>query len=279
MRKRWLASFVIFLCFTAFFYINNHWIAISEYEIQSDNLPSDFSGMKVVHLSDLHDAAFGGKQKRIIQKVNKENPDFIFFTGDLIDSNRYDLTNSLHVIEGLANIAPVYCVLGNHEVASNQVNEIVQALQKRGAAVLQNEALTIERNSQEIVIGGIDDPLMRISEQQDEKTIVKSNVERTFHHLDEQKFKLLLSHRPEFFGVYADQNIDVVFSGHAHGGQIRLPFVGGLFSSGQGWLPKFTSGVYTFQLTNMVVSRGLGNSHVPFRIFNFPEIVVVTIKR
>ena len=252
---------------------------MSEYELYSERLPNNFSGLKIVHLSDLHDANFGKNQKNLIKKIENEKPDLIFFTGDLIDSNRYDLNKSLQVTNGLVEIAPVYYVMGNHEIATNEVDDIIQTLESKGVKVLQNESEVLKRGAQTIALGGIDDPLMRISEQQDEKNIVKSNIENAFNYVDDQSiFKLLLSHRPEFIDVYAELDVDAVFSGHAHGGQIRIPYAGGLISPGQGWFPTYTSGVYTSHSTNMVVSRGLGNSVIPIRIFNLHEIVVITLK-
>lgn len=276
---RLLTSFVVFLLFGLFLFINNHWITVSKHELYFDRLPNNFSGLKIVHLSDLHDANFGKGQSRLIKKIKNEKPDFIFFTGDLIDSNRYDLNKSIQAINELVEMAPVYYVTGNHEIATNEVDKIIKSLKSRGVTVLQNESEVIQRGRQKIVIGGIEDPLMRISEQKTEKKIVKSNIERTFKNVNHQSiFKLLLSHRPEYFNIYAQQDVDAVFSGHAHGGQIRIPFVGGLLSPGQGWFPTYTSGVYTSHSTNMIVSRGLGNSVIPIRVFNLPEIVVITLK-
>lgn len=277
--NRLLTTFAVACFFVLFIYMNNKWLIVSEYEIQSERIPANFSGLKIAHLSDLHDASFGKNQEAVIKKIENVNPDLIFFTGDIIDSNRFNLNKSLQMIDGLVHIAPVYYVTGNHEIATNQVAEITQQLKAHGVNVLQNNYELLERDSETLVIGGIDDPLMRVSELQQESIIVTSNIEKTFHNLDNQSaYILLLSHRPEFMDVYTEKEIDLVFSGHAHGGQIRLPFVGGLIAPGQGWFPSYTSGVYTSQQTNMVVSRGLGNSIIPIRMFNFPEIIVITLK-
>lgn len=275
-----LLSLLIVLLLYIFLYVNNHWIVVKDYELHFEDLPENFSGMTIVHLSDLHDATFGKDQKRLIKKVKKEQPDYIFFTGDFVDSNRYELHNSLQVIDELVNIAPIYYVIGNHEVATNKVDDIVETLEEIGVTVLQNDAVTITRGLQALTIGGIDDPLMRVSEQINDESIIASNIEKAFSNVGEvDQFKLLLSHRPEFLDVYAQQNLQVVFAGHAHGGQVRLPLIGGLVSPGQGWFPEYTSGVYQSFSTKMVVNRGLGNSLIPFRIFNFPEVVVVTLTR
>lgn len=277
MNKR-LIFFIIVLLIALFLYVNNKWIIVTRHEVNSEKIAGSFDGLKIMHLSDLHDATFGKTQTRLIQQVKNEKPDVIFFTGDFIDSNRYKLERSLKLIDGIKEIAPVYYVLGNHEVATNRTKEIIQSLQLRGVHVLQNEQRHIRIKSDSLVIAGIDDPLMNGLEHKTEETIINENIEKALADSEPTSFRILLSHRPEFLSVYAKHKIDVVFSGHAHGGQIRIPFLGGVLSPGQGIFPKYTSGVIKKQKTSVVISRGLGNSIMPFRILNLPEIVVVTLK-
>ncbi|WP_338066528.1 metallophosphoesterase [Pueribacillus theae] len=276
--RRMFTSLGLILFFALFLYANNNIITINKEEIHLKDLPEDFDGMRIVHLSDLHDAAFGERQNRLLKKVRNAEPDFIFFTGDLVDRNRYRLENSLHLIDGLLEIAPVYYVTGNHEISANKVEDITEILEERGVIVLRNHVQLIKKGNSTIAIGGIDDPLMRISELEDEKTITSTNIEKAFTGIPEGTFALLLSHRPEQMEAYVEKEMNVVFSGHAHGGQVRIPLVGGLVAPGQGLFPKYTSGIYSAGETHMVVNRGLGNSLFPFRIFNFPEVIVVTLK-
>lgn len=260
-----------------FLYVNNHWLQVSSYEITSDRIPSAFDGLVIVQVSDLHDAEFGENQSRLAKKVRELNPDLIFLTGDLIDSNRYNLERSLNLVRQLVKMTDVYYVTGNHEVAVNRVDEITGSLRSLGVHVLNDETSVIERDGDHLVIAGIEDPLMNPLELP-EKTIAQS-IDHTLEGIPDQYYRLLLSHRSEVFDVYSERQIDLVFTGHAHGGQVRIPGVGGLIAPGQGWFPNYTAGVHTNGLGTMVVSRGLGNSIIPYRIFNRPEIVVATLRK
>jgi len=274
--KRKLLKLILLIAFIwAFLYINNEWLQISRYEVQSERIPKAFAGLKIVQISDLHDATFGEKQSRLVQKVQKLNPDFVFLTGDFIDSNRYDLQNSLDFVEQITPFTQVFYVTGNHEVAVNKINEITQSLKDLGVHVLMDESAVIEREGEELLIAGVQDPLINAIYPPEE--IIEEELEQAIDWKNDS-FKLLLSHRPEVFDVYVDKEIDLVFTGHAHGGQVRIPGIGGLIAPGQGWFPKFTSGMHEKGKTKMVVSRGLGNSLIPYRIFNRPEIVLVTLK-
>lgn len=265
--RKWIIRLAILY---VFLYFNNHWLVVSEHMYESDKVPAAFDGLRVVQVSDLHDALFGEGNKRLIDKIRMAEPDVIFITGDVVDSNRYNLQQSLQAVNEFVKIADVYYVLGNHEVATNQVTKIYKSLTELGVTVLSNDSLLIERGGQQVAIVGIEDPLMNKH--------TKDMLQTALVGVPGETMTLLLAHRPEKFSSYANANIDLVFSGHAHGGQVRIPGVGGLISPGQGYLPKYTSGIYEEADTKMVVSRGLGNSIVPFRILNLPEIVVVELK-
>jgi len=245
-------------------------LVTTEYTIESSKLPESFDGFRIVQVSDLHDAAFGDGQQRLVEKVKAADPDVVFLTGDLIDSRRYDLQNSLDAVKQFVKLADVYYVLGNHEVAVNQTDEIYMALENLGVHILPNQSLEIEHSGKRLAIIGIEDPLMGKE--------VQEMLEEAMAGIDEQTYKILLSHRPEKFETYVENKLDLVFTGHAHGGQIRLPFIGGLIAPGQGWLPTYTSGMYEADNTKMLVSRGLGNSLVPQRLFNLPELIVVELR-
>ncbi len=269
MKK--ILKFIVFcLVFYIFLILNNEWITVSEYEYESEKVPSAFDGFKITQISDLHDAEFGNNHERLIKKVQKTEPDVIFITGDLIDSRRYDLSQSLRAVEQLTEIAPVYYVLGNHEVATNEMQLIYEALENLGVQTLKNESTMIEKAGQSIVIAGIEDPLMGKS--------VGDMLDIATKKVSSEQMTLVLSHRPEKFKAYVEHGVDLVFTGHAHGGQIRLPFIGGLVAPSQGWIPTYTDGIFYETDTTMVISRGLGNSVFPFRIFNRPEIVQVQLK-
>ncbi|CAM3156743.1 metallophosphoesterase [Filibacter tadaridae] len=274
MRK-WLLILLV-VCFIGFFiYKGNTTIGVTHYEIMSEKVPESFNNYRIVQLSDLHDAKFGERHAGVVGKVKDVEPDVIFVTGDFIDSNRYDLKQSLILIEELQSVAPIYYVTGNHEIAVKDVDTIKTALKELGVHVLTDEAKIIRTASgDELAIGGIEDPLA--SELEDDEA-VKASISQAFQEVPPHMFKLLLSHRPELFAVYSQNEIDVTFSGHAHGGQFRIPGLGGLLSPGQGWFPKYTAGIHELNNSRMVISRGIGNSIMPIRLFNQPEIVVVTL--
>lgn len=253
-----------------FLYVNNNWIISTELTHESGGVPASFHGYRITQITDLHDATFGKNQDRLVEKVRATKPDAIFITGDLVDSRRYDLQNSLQAVKQFVNIADVYYVLGNHEVALNLMDEIYLALTDLGVHVLPNDAVVLERDGERIAIAGIEDPLMGNS--------VDWMIDEAMKNVDKEMFTLLLSHRPEQFETYVEKEMDYVFTGHAHGGQIRLPFIGGLVAPSQGLFPKYTAGVFEQQNTTMVISRGLGNSIFPYRIFNLPQIITVELQ-
>jgi uncharacterized protein len=268
MFRKLVRYVLIIACLVVFFYVNNNWLTVSNHTIQSPEVPTSFDGYRIVQVSDLHDATFGENQQRLVKKIQQTKPDTIVITGDIIDSNRYNLQNSLDLIDQIVKIADVYYVTGNHEVATNDVDRIKEKLSDRGVRVLSNETLKLERAGEAISLTGIEDPLMgEVASQMIADSRVPSDA-----------FTVLLAHRPEDFQAYVDAGIDVTFSGHAHGGQFRIPGMGGLVAPGQGYFPKYTAGIHEQNQSKLVVSRGLGNSIIPMRLFNLPDIVVVTLK-
>jgi predicted MPP superfamily phosphohydrolase len=278
LRRKWflLLSFIGLISFSV--YKENTTVGVTYNDIFSDKIPAGFDNYTIVQLSDLHDAEFGENHLEVVNKVKMITPQAIFITGDFIDSNRYNLDQSLTLIEELQFVAPIYYVTGNHEIATKDMDRIKGALEDLDVRVLSDEADIVKfySSTSSIAIGGIEDPL---ANQLEDDEAVKVSVERAFKNVPETMFKVLLSHRPEQFDVYAEQGIDVTFSGHAHGGQFRIPGIGGLVSPGQGWFPKYSSGVHMMDGSHLVVSRGLGNSIIPVRLFNQPEIVVVTLRK
>lgn len=269
-KKRWIVIFLalIFLLFLCYF--QNNSIAITETVISSRKISSSMNGYKIVQLSDLHSKNFGENQSILVRKVNKLKPDLIVFTGDLVDSKKYNETISMRLMEKLVKIAPTYFVTGNHEWWSGNFRSLERKLNDIGVHVMRNTADVITMGSSKAYIVGIDDPAQGIDSYE--------ALTRSIKGLKEESFKILLAHRPEMFSLYAENKFDLVFSGHAHGGQVRIPFIGGLIAPNQGWFPKYTAGKYISDNTTMIVNRGLGNSVIPLRIFNRPEIVAVTLK-
>lgn len=272
--KKWIVLLLFAAAAWGFWWGNNNWLQTTEYTLASSELPQAFDGKRIVQVSDLHNAEFGAGQKRLVKKVEAAQPDAIFLTGDLIDSDRYDLETSLVLVRELVKMSDVYFVIGNHEVASNKIEEIVEALDALGVIVLMNEAADWELGGETVQIAGINDPLYEV-EMAEEDATRKAFSEAGFS----DDFTLLLAHRPEMIGIYAENEMDMVFSGHAHGGQLRLPGLGGLIAPGQGWFPTMTEGIFERSGTQLVLSRGIGNSGFPLRLFNRPEVVAVTLER
>lgn len=264
---KWLLAIVLLVIFLK---MNNQYIVTSEHIITDEKIPESFDGFRIVQVSDLHDAVFGENNERLVKKVSAQQPDVIFITGDVIDSRRYNLQQSLDVVEQFVEIAPTYFVTGNHEVATNDLTTIYSELQQLGVHTLINENTKITRGNDAITISGLEDPLMNY----DVDEILAQLMRQT------DDYTILLSHRPEIFETYVKQDVDLVLAGHAHGGQIRIPFLlEGTFSPGQGLFPKYTAGLYMNESTQMIVSRGLGNSEFQQRIFNFPELVTIILKK
>lgn len=259
-----------------FLYLQNNLISITEVKITSSKIPSSFKGYKILQISDLHNKKFGDNQDVLIQKIKSIDPDIIAITGDLIDSKSCDAEVSMQLIREIVKKYPVYFVTGNHEQWSGKYNNLEKELKKYDVNVLRNEHVGIRKGEQEINLLGIDDPEF-VTGNRDEGNIIIDEIKKAKIEMQPDRYNVLLSHRPEFIKEYTNERLDLVLSGHAHGGQVRLPFIGGLVAPNQGVLPKYTAGLYVEQNTSMVVSRGLGNSIIPQRILNRPEIVVVQL--
>ena len=269
----------VVLSFTAllayFLYDQNNRISHTKITIKSVQLPSEFDGFKILHISDLHNKSFGKNQTRLIKKVEAIKPDIIVITGDLIDRRRTAFKPVADLLEGLRDF-PIYFVPGNHEAWSSRYAELKALLINKGVFVLENEAQSISRNGQFINLYGLKDPGFYINK--DNKVTHRELIQSNLDQWKPSSFSILLSHRPEYFDLYAQHKIDLSLSGHAHGGQIRLPFLGAIIAPNQGFFPKYSAGIYKNGTSSLYVSRGLGNSLFPFRIFNRPELISIVLK-
>lgn len=278
-KKKWaVTSKIVALIISAavFFIWQNNSIVVSEYSYKNEIIPESFKGFRILQVSDLHNKEFGKNQSDIIEKIRAISPDIIVITGDIVDRRRYDTEIARNFVSQSAQIAPVYYVSGNHEAWSGKYSQVKKSLEREGALVLDNEVVVHSRGDQEIKIVGVRDPAFETDGYLDESNT--GELERSITELVKQgEFEILLSHRPELMELYREHGADIVFSGHAHGGQIRIPFIGGIFAPGQGFFPEYDGGIYREGDTTMVLSRGLGNSIFPLRVFNRPELVVLTL--
>ena len=245
--------------------------------ISSSRIPAAFSGFRIAQVSDLHNAEFGKNNAELLKLLSESRPDIIVITGDLIDANHTDVGIALGFAQESVRIAPTYYVTGNHEAASPQYDTLKAGLEEAGVIVLEDEAISLERNGETITLLGLGDPDFTVKGDMFGETSAMVSTKLRNLIDDESRYTILLSHRPELFETYTDGGIDLVFSGHAHGGQFRLPFIGGLAAPNQGLFPQYDAGLYTDGGTSMVVSRGIGNSIIPFRFNNRPEIVLVEL--
>ena len=240
-------------------------------------LPEQFDGFVIAQVSDLHNAEYGKDNNRVVSLLEKASPDIIVITGDLIDSRRTDVETALRFVNRAAKIAPCYFVAGNHESRVEEYSALRQGLETAGVTVLDGRCTEIEKDGAVITLAGIDDPTFK-AKYTSKKYSEIADEELESMDIAEKGFVILLAHRPELFDVYAKHGANLVFSGHAHGGQLRLPFIGGIYVPNQGFLPEYDSGLYISGNTQMMVSRGVGNSIMPLRINNRPEIVAVELK-
>ena len=254
---------------------SNSALMVNEIKITNDKIPQSFEGFRIAQVSDLHNAELGKDNNKLIEKLNECEPDIIVLTGDLIDSNHTNLEVALSFTQQAVKIAPCYMVTGNHEAwVGSQYEDLKTSLENAGVIVLQDEAIELNYGDEYIQLIGLNDP--DFSEL--DSILSESILETKLSEINiSSGFTILLSHRPECFNVYQNKNIDLVLSGHAHGGQFRLPFLGGVIAPDQGLFPKYDAGAYTENGTTMIVSRGIGNSIIPFRVNNRPEIVLVEL--
>ena len=228
-------------------------------------------------VSDLHNAEFGENNVRLLELLSESRPDIIVITGDLVDSGHTDIDIAISFAEEAARIAPVYYVTGNHEARLSQYDRLRNGLEAADVSMLEDRAVELERDGEKITLVGLSDPDFTVRGDifGEVPAMVSTKLESLAD--TESSYTILLSHRPELFESYAGSGIDLVLSGHAHGGQFRLPFIGGLVAPNQGLFPKYDAGLYTESSTQMVVSRGIGNSIIPVRFNNRPEIVIVEL--
>lgn len=242
-------------------------VIIREYEIITNKIESEIT---IVQISDLHNHIYEDNQQFLIKKINEVKPDIIVLTGDIAD-DKVPIEGTKLLLEGLMNKYPMYYVTGNHEYWANNTNEILEVINSYGVNILDGRSIIYQQDNDKLVISGLNDPDCELyaNETYDE-VFLKS--------LDNEFFNLLLAHRPERVNDYIKYPIDLVLSGHAHGGQFAIPFIlNGLIAPNQGLFPKYAGGLYEFDNMNMIVSRGLAiNQFVP-RFYNKPEIVVIKL--
>jgi len=274
----WIAGInILFVLLVTWIAWSNTALELNTYIVTSDRLPGAFDGYRIAHVSDLHNTEMGKDNEKLLFMLRSAEPDMIAITGDMIDSRNTSVEIALEFAEEAMKIAPCYYVTGNHEARVSEYADLKEGLTELGVVVLADESIELERDGEQIALIGVDDPSFDTDYLfGDAETVMKAKL----HELtdEDDSYAVLLSHRPELFDVYVESSVDLILSGHAHGGQFRLPFVGGVVAPGQGFFPKYDAGIYTEDNTNMIVSRGVGNSILPFRINNRPEVILIELQ-
>jgi len=246
--------------------------------LRHPSLPAAFDGLRILHLSDLHAARFGKGQRDLLAAVDQVQADIAVITGDLIDRRRTvsdrDMAPALELLRGLQHRMPTVRVDGNHEPRSGVSARFRQLADSTGVQNVTGRALTLKRNGEALVLLGVPDMVT-----------TDLNCEAWEEQMQRlaapyaDRFRIALSHRPQFLKAYARAELPFVLCGHAHGGQFRLPLVGPLYAPEQGVFPSYTAGIHRAGNTQMIISRGLGNSGFPVRFLNHPELGVLTLRR
>lgn len=270
-----LILIVLFAAIIAWVIWDNNRITVTEYTIKDAEIPENFSGYRILQISDLHNVEFGEDNEILLNQISRLHPDMIVITGDLIDSYHTNVDISLAFIREAVKIAPTYYVFGNHEVRIPESYTLLKDGMEKAGVVVLDQPVTLEKDSQTITLLGVADPSAMSSDSRFYTQIVGSILNAKMP--EETVYSILLCHRPEVFDAFVENGIDLAFTGHTHGGQVRIPFIGAIFSPDQGLFPKYDSGLFTEKDTTMIISRGLGNSSFPFRVDCPPEIVVATL--
>ena len=275
---RYLLATALLLILVVWTLWGNTALMVNTITVSGNQIPLEFSGFRIAQISDLHNAEFGEKNSRLLNILSEKKPDIIVITGDLVDAQHTDVSIALSFAEEAVQIATVYYVTGNHEASLSQYDELKTGLESAGVIVLEDKAVQLERSGSFITLIGISDPNFSIKSNIFNEVPAMISTKLNDLTKGETNYTILLSHRPELFNAYVSCGVDLVLSGHAHGGQFRLPLIGGLVAPDQGFFPKYDAGLYTEGSTNMIVSRGIGNSIIPLRFNNRPEIVLVEFR-
>ncbi|UBK75524.1 metallophosphoesterase [Clostridium perfringens] len=264
---------------TGFFYYENNGISTTNYEVDC-GIGKDIN---VVHLSDLHGKEFGKDNEKLKRLILKEKPDLVVATGDMIDSSLKNMEGVIDFLSDLSKCVKVVYISGNNEQRCKKAEYIFGSLKSKGVIVLRNEIITLSLSGVKVnILGMFEKPKgdLHSSLKKINGSYAYEDSHKLFKRLESlEGVKIVLSHYPEIFEAeYSKYNFHIMFSGHAHGGQFRIPIIKrGLIAPGQGFFPKYTEGMHGNK-NKLIISRGLGNSTKITRLFNRPEIVNVKIK-
>ena len=266
-KKKIIILSVVIVLLTIFCIFQNNYLTVDEYTFTSAKVSKSADDFRIVQVSDLHNAKFGKNNSRLISKIKDQSPDIIVITGDIVDSNLTNIDTATDFCKEAAKIAPCYYITGNHEMwlDKSETDTLYTGMTSAGLTILDSTTITLENG---IYLTGLGDD-----------HLYDGTLAKLSDSVPDDALHIVLAHEPQYLEEeYTLSSPDLIITGHAHGGQIRLPFIGGIVAPDQGFFPKYTAGEYKSGDTTMYVSRGLGNSVIPLRIFNTPEINLLKIK-
>jgi len=264
-------------------YFDNNFLEVSQYTVKSNKIPTSFKDFKILQLSDLHSKNFGNRNNKLIKKVNSENPDIIVMTGDMVNTKDTDFEVFINLAEQISKRYDTYYIVGNHEqnLTDDKRKILIDKLNVIGIRVLDNEKVTITRGTESINLYGLWFALRYYKDLNNEYTkdvfFGAKQIQTVLGNLDIDSYNILLTHNPLYADTYSNWGADLTLSGHIHGGMIRIPFIGGLLSPERKFFPKYDAGKYQVNGKILIVNRGLGNGDFGIRVFNRPEISVITL--
>lgn len=286
-RRSWLIAIIVFFLLIiglgVSIYVSYHCLMVREYSYSSDGKISQ--DLKLVVLSDLHGHEFGEKNEKLIEKVIQQEPDLILLDGDFLNEDSEDSSVPVDLVRALCDIAPVYYALGNHEIAYMEDGhpELMQELSEAGAVCLDLEYQDIQIKGEVIRLGAMYDYAFGLDGEDSVEAVdpeIRSFLE---DYQDTDHLKIMMAHRPDSFifgNASSVWDVDLVISGHDHGGQVVIPFLGGVFGGDQGYFPEYIHGMYQKDQMHIFVTSGLGShGEILPRINNIPEIAVLHITK
>jgi uncharacterized protein len=253
-----------------YLYVERLSVAVRRYRVPVRNLPPSFQGFTILHLSDLHDKEYGKGGEQLLRLISKEKFDIAVLTGDLVTGDNPRFTPALELASGImySSGKPVYSVPGNHDWRLERGEELNEKLRNVGVQVLSNRAVSIDRGADRLWLAGVDDPVT-----------FRARLDKALSGTDDKAPRLLLSHSPQTYSRAVDKGVDLVLSGHTHGGQIRIPFLGACYVPAMGLFPRYDYGMFRSGASTLIVSGGLGESLLPVRFNIRPEFSVITLDR
>ncbi|NLX64796.1 MAG: metallophosphoesterase [Clostridiaceae bacterium] len=272
-----------------FFYWQNHTLQITRYELVYDNLPKGFDGYRIVQISDMHGKTFGKENIGLAERIKSLKPDILLITGDMMSSTINDEGAFFDFLDHFNKACPIYMCLGNHEQIASQLSgdndrysNFINNIRKKGVILLDNEKIKVKKGTDSITISGLTLELYHYSRRDVDYNV--QNMSLTVSYMEAvlgkspDGFNILIAHNPAYFQEYVSWGADLILSGHMHGGVIRVPFLGGVFSSEKVFFPEYDAGLFESGTSRMVVNRGLGYSKINIRLFNRPEISSIVLK-